>query len=51
MNGLAPKYFTNYLNTNDNIIYKTRTPERNNIKRLGTRTENLKQSFFPLFRQ
>ena len=47
MNGLAPKYLANYLNTNDNRVYKTRASEHNNIKRFGTRTENFKQSFFP----
>ena len=47
VNGLAPKYLANYLNTNDNRVYKTRASEHNNIKRFGTRTENFKQSFFP----
>ena len=45
MNGLAPKYLANYLNTNDNRVYKTRASEENNIKRFGTRTENFKQSW------
>ena len=45
VNGLAPKYLTNYLNINDNWVYKTRASEHN-IKRVGTRTENFKQSFF-----
>ena len=35
-----------YLNTNDNPVYKTRTPEQNDIKRFGIRTENFKQPFF-----
>ena len=47
MNRLAPKYLTNYLNTNDNVVYNTRASECNNMKRSGTRTENFKQSFFP----
>ena len=42
----APKYLTNYLNINDNGIYKTRASEHNNKNRFRTRTENLKQSFF-----
>ena len=46
-NGLVPKYLTNYLNLNDNQAYKTRASEYNNIKRFGTRTENVKQLFFP----
>ena len=46
MNGLAPKYLANYLNTNDNQVYKTKASEHN-IKRFGTRTENFKRSFFP----
>ena len=46
-NGLAPKYLTNYLNTNNDPVYKTRASGRNNIKRFGTRTEHFKQSFFP----
>ena len=44
MNGLAPKYLANYLNMNDNQVYKTRTRTR-----FRTRTENFKQSFFPFF--
>ena len=47
VNGFAPKYLANYLNINDNWVYKTRASEHNNIKRFGTRTENFKQSFFP----
>ena len=48
VNGRAPKYLANYLNINDNRVYKTRaSSEHNNIKRFGTRTENFKQSFFP----
>ena len=47
VNGLAPKYLANYLNINDEQVYKTRTSEHKNIKRFGTRTENFKQSFFP----
>ena len=47
INGLAPKYLVNYLNINDNQVYKTRASEDNNIKRFGTRTGNFKQSFFP----
>ena len=46
VNGLAPKYLTNYLNINDSRTYKTRASEHNNIKIFGTRTENVKQSFF-----
>ena len=46
VNGLAPKYFANYLNINDNQAYKTRTSEHSNIKRFGTRAENFKQSLF-----
>ena len=44
VNGLAPKYLANYLNMNDNQVYKTRTRTR-----FRTRTENFKQSFFPFF--
>ena len=40
------KYLANYLNINDNRIYKTRASEHNNIKIFRTRTENFKQSFF-----
>ena len=47
MNGLAPKFLANYLNINDNQVYKTRASEHNNIKRFGKRTENFKQYFFP----
>ena len=47
MSGLAPEYVANYLDINDNRVYKTRALEHNNIKRFGTRTENFKQSFFP----
>ena len=46
-NGLAPKYLANYLNINDNQVYKTRASEHNNKKRFWTWTENLKQSFSP----
>ena len=46
MNGLLPKYLTNYLNINDNQVYKTRASEHDNIKRFGTRMENFKQSLF-----
>ena len=49
VNGLVPKHFANYLNINDNQAYITRTSEHSNIKRFGTRTENFKQSFFPLY--
>ena len=42
LNGLAPKYLANYLNINDNQVYKTRASEHNNIKRFGKRTENFK---------
>ena len=44
VNRLVPKYLTNYLNTNDDPVYKTRGSERNNIKRFEKRTENFKQS-------
>ena len=47
MNGLGPKFLANYLNINDNQVYKTRASEHNNIERFRTRTENFKQSFFP----
>ena len=43
----TPKYRTDYLNINDNRVYKTRASEHKNIKRFGTRTENFKRSFFP----
>ena len=46
MNGLAPMCLANYLNINDNQVYKTRASKHNNIKRFRTRTENCKQSFF-----
>ena len=32
VNGLAPMYFTNYSNTNNNPVYKARASQRNNIK-------------------
>ena len=44
VNRLVPKYLTNYLNTNDDPVYKTRASERNNIKRFEKRTEHFKQS-------
>ena len=44
VNRLVPKYLTNYLNINDDPVYKTRASERNNIKRFEKRTENFKQS-------
>ena len=44
VNRLVPKYLTNYLNTNDDPVYKTRASESNNIKRFEKRTENFKQS-------
>ena len=47
VNGLAPKYLANYLNINDNRVYKTRASVHNNINTFGTRTKNFKQSFFP----
>ena len=47
VNGLAPKYLANYLNINDSQVYKRRASEHNNIERFRTRTENLKESFFP----
>ena len=34
VNGLAPKYLVNYLNINDNQVYKTRASEYNNIKKI-----------------
>ena len=43
----TPKYRTDYLNINDNRVYKTRASEHNNKKGFGTRTENFKRSFFP----
>ena len=46
MNRLAPKYLANYLNINDNQLYKTEASEHNNIKRIGINTVNFKQSFF-----
>ena len=42
VNGLAPEYLANYLNINDNGVYKTRASERDNVKRFGTRSEKLK---------
>ena len=47
VNGLAPKYLVNYLNINDNQVYKTRASEHSYMKRFRTRTENFKQPFFP----
>ena len=47
MNGFAPKYLVNYLNINDNQVYKTRASEHSYMKRFRTRTENFKQPFFP----
>ena len=49
MNRIAPKYLANYLNINDNKVYKIRASELNNTKRFGTRTENFKKSFFLFF--
>ena len=49
VNELVPKYLTYYLNMNNNQVYKTRASEYNNIKRFKKRTENFKQSFFPLY--
>ena len=46
VNRLAPKYLANYLNINDNQLYKTEASEHNNIKRIGINTVNFKQSFF-----
>ena len=46
LNGLDPKYLANYLNINDNQVYKRTASEHSNIKRLRTKTENFKQSFF-----
>ena len=46
VNWLAPKYLANYLNINDNQVYKIRASEHNNIKRFWTRTEKFKQPFF-----
>ena len=45
VNGLAPKYLANYLNINDNQVYKTRASEQDNIKRYGARTENVNHFF------
>ena len=50
VNGLAAKYLAQYLNINDNRVYKTRASEYSNIKRFGTKTEIFKQSFFFPFR-
>ena len=44
--GLAPKYLINYLNTNDNLVYKTRTSQHNNINRFERITGNFRESFF-----
>ena len=46
--GLALKYVANYLNTNDNPVYKREASECDIIKRLGTKTENVKH-FFSFF--
>ena len=48
VNRLAPKYLANYLNINDNQVYKTEVSEHNNIKRFGINTVNFKQSFFSI---
>ena len=48
VNGLAAKYLAQYLNINDNRVYKTRASEYSNIKRFATKTEIFKQSFFYL---
>ena len=45
VNGLAPTYLANYLNINDNWVYKRTASEHSNIKRFGTRTENFKHIF------
>ena len=47
VNGLAPKYLTNYLNINSNPVYDTRASKKNYIRGFKTRTENFKHSFFP----
>ena len=49
MIGLAPKYLTNYFNTNYNPVNKRGSSERNDIKRSGTRTETFKKLFFPFY--
>ena len=45
VNGATSNYLTSYLNTNDNLVYNTRAPDQNNIRRLRARTEHFKQSF------
>ena len=45
-NGLAPKYLTNYLNTNDNPVHKTRASKRNNVKRFGKELKISNNHFF-----
>ena len=47
VNGATQRYVTNYLSTNDNPVYNTRTSDQNNIRRFRARTEHIKQSFFP----
>ena len=47
VNGLAPKYLTNYLNTNDNLVYKTRASERKRLKDLEKTLKIPNNYFFP----
>ena len=46
MNGIAPKYLANYLNINDNQVYKRKTSEGNNIKDLEQEVKISNNTFF-----
>ena len=46
MNGIAPKYLANYLNINDNQVYKRKASEGNNIKDLEQEVKISNNTFF-----
>ena len=46
MNGIAPKYLVNYLNINDNQVYKRKASEGNNIKDLEQEVKISNNTFF-----
>ena len=46
MNGIAPKYLANYLNINDNQVYKRKESEGNNIKDLEQEVKISNNTFF-----
>ena len=46
MNGTAPKYLANYLNINNNQLYKRKASEGNNIKDLEQELKISNNTFF-----